>query len=603
MAWGVCAVKSAAMPTSSPSPAPPSGGHLRTVGVFGLLRLLGKSDRTMAWLVNDSRNGEDLFLVMPRAQPQNAVHAEQWAQMARRASRLNHPHLAKVVEVGSHDRWPYVAYASTGFTPLSDVLGRTPPAPSEAAQWVVDALQGLAFAHEAGVTHGDIQPFQLLQAENGQVACMGFEVACLAQPGLGNEADLAAQRVAATDDVLAMGLVLHRALAGTFALDEPDIGKAAQRLPPKGRDLIRLPWGTAQLIPEPLRVIANRATDRQERQRYRVARTLSRALEGWLQAEAGGDGPLALLLDRMQSAGTLPGSPGAAARAARLALMERERTNELAEVVMQDIALSFELLRVVNSAQVRGSQLAGGGAVLTVRRAIAMVGMEGVRRLALALRPWPGPMNEDGAAELERLIKAAKRAAQLAQSLRPPGYDAEVVALIALLQNLGRLVVQYHLPEEAQQIRRLMQPNSAAQGADREEPGMTQESAAYAVLGIDIEAVGLAVARQWGLDASVLPLVQRLPVATPVRQAETDDEILRAVASCANECIEALALPAAKVMPALAKAAQRYGRSLNITLRDLQEALHLVPATPAPTRPMPMGNEPRSGAAGSRGLA
>ncbi|HRC39439.1 MAG TPA: HDOD domain-containing protein, partial [Rubrivivax sp.] len=78
-------------------------------------------------------------------------------------------------------------------------------------------------------------------------------------------------------------------------------------------------------------------------------------------------GPLALLSDRLRTAGVLPSSPGAAARAARLALMERERTNDLAEVVLQDLALSFEMLRLVNSAQVRGAQIAGSGPVLTVR--------------------------------------------------------------------------------------------------------------------------------------------------------------------------------------------------------------------------------------------
>ena len=112
-------------------------------------------------------------------------------------------------------------------------------------------------------------------------------------------------------------------------------------------------------VPEVLRAISNRATDRQERQRYRSARGMARALEGWMQAEgAAGGGPLALLIDRLHSVGALPSSPGSAARAARLALMDRERTNELAEVVLQDLALAFELLRWVNSAQVRAA--AGG---------------------------------------------------------------------------------------------------------------------------------------------------------------------------------------------------------------------------------------------------
>jgi eukaryotic-like serine/threonine-protein kinase len=34
--------------------------------------------------------------------------------------------------------------------------------------------------------------------------------------------------------------------------------------------------------------------------------------------------------------------------------MESQRTFELAEVVLEDLALSFELLRLANTAQVRG---------------------------------------------------------------------------------------------------------------------------------------------------------------------------------------------------------------------------------------------------------
>ena len=67
--------------------------------------------------------------------------------------------------------------------------------------------------------------------------------------------------------------------------------------------------------------------------------------------------PTPLLLDRLRQIGDLPALPGAAARAARLALMERERTDEMAQVVLRDLALSFELLRSVNTAQVRGTQV------------------------------------------------------------------------------------------------------------------------------------------------------------------------------------------------------------------------------------------------------
>ena len=232
-----------------------------------------------------------------------------------------------------------------------------------------------------------------------------------------------------------------------------------------------------------------------------------RALEGWLQTDAdAAGGLLAQLSDRVHSAGVLPALPGGASRAARLALMERERTNELADVVLEDPALSFELLRLVNSAHVRGSQVSGAGPVLTVRRSIAMLGLDGVRRAALALREWPGPLNEAGAAELQRLIDRCKRAGRLALILRPPGYDGEVVYLITLMQSLGLLVVHYHFPDEALQIHRLMQPAPSPREGEPEEPGMSEESAAFAVLGVDIETIGIAVARHWGLDDAVVHL-------------------------------------------------------------------------------------------------
>jgi non-specific serine/threonine protein kinase len=448
------------------------------------------------------------------------------------------------------------------------------------ARWSVQLLDALAFAHEAGLAHRDIQAAMVSIDAAGRVCLMGLEVAgavaghaaAPADPGH-SVAGLQAQRRDAERDVLAFGLLLHRALTGQPALEQTDTAAAMALMPPLGREVVRLPWTTARPIPEPLRAIANRATDRQERNRYHSARTLARALEGWIQAEEATDsGPLALLIDRLRSIGALPSLPGAARRAARLALMERERTIELAEIVMQDPSLTFELLRAVNTAEVRGAMIAGGGPVLTMRRAIAMVGLDGVRRAALSLRDWPGPLGEGAAARLQSAIERAQRGARIAQLLRPPGYDAEVVYLVALLQCLGRLVTHYHFPEEAAQIERLMQPLAAEEEGQADEPGMSEESASLAVLGVDIDALGAAVARYWGLDESVLHMIRRFGPATAVRAIESDDDMLRATASCANEVVDALHLPARLTLSAMQRVAQRYARALDLTLRDLQLA-------------------------------
>jgi eukaryotic-like serine/threonine-protein kinase len=147
------------------------------------------------------------------------------------------------------------------------------------------------------------------------------------------------------------------------------------------------------------------------------------------------------------------------------------------------------------------------------------------------------------------------------------------VNLVTLMQNLGALVVHYHFADEARQIRRLMKPGPPLEPGGREEPGMTEQAASYAVIGADIDAIGTAVARHWGLDDSVLHMIRRLPTSTAVHTPETDDDMLRIVASCANETVEATDLPAAKLVPALTRVAQRYARTLDITVRDLQDAL------------------------------
>lgn len=563
--------------TSPETQTPQPAESQRWLGAFQLLELLGKSSRTMAWRVRDRRDGQDRLLVMPRTRPADAAALRLWLQGARSGARIDHPSLARAVEIGEAERWPYIAYAAAACEPLSARIGRAGQPALEMAPWAVQVLEGLAFAHEAGVAHHDLQAWMVLLEPGAPARLLGLGAAPQVQPTI--QQGLPAQRRAAELDLVALGLVMHHALTGRAALDRPDVNLAIERMAPLGREVVRLPWSAGQPIPEPLRAIVNRATERQERQRYHNARTLLRALEGWLRAEGEqGAGPLAQVLDRLRTVGLLPAMPGSAQRAARMALMDRERNDELADVVLQDTALTFEMIRLVNSAQVRGAMAVGSGPILTVRRAIDMLGLDGVRRAALSLRDWPGPLGARHAGELERLIERVRRAGRIAQWLRPAGYDGELVFLLAMLQNLGRLVVRYHFPEEAAQIDRLMQPMPAAREGDPDEPGMTEEAAYFAVIGVDAGSIAAAIGHLWGLDASVLFMIQRLPPGAPVRVHGSDSELLRMTASCANEVIEAVAGPAKSHLSALQRVAQRYGRALGVTVRDLQAVAQGQPA-------------------------
>jgi non-specific serine/threonine protein kinase len=289
-------------------------------------------------------------------------------------------------------------------------------------------------------------------------------------------------------------------------------------------------------------------------------------------------GPVGLLLDRLHSVGHLPALPGLATRVQRVTSIESQRTDEIAGHLLPDMALSFELLKTLSSARVQGTQIPGNGPVLTLRRIVALIGVDGVRTAANSLRAWPGVLDDARAGALRATIDKVRLAGHLAQALRPAGYDPEAVYLVTVLQNLGRLLLRYHFADEAEQIHQLMQPLPAVRSEGEiiapPQPGLDEEAAAYAVLGVDIEAFGSAAARQWGLGQEIAHMIHRLPIDAPVRKPDSDNELLRIVASAANEAVEALALPAPKATTALNEVVVRYARTLRLTTRVLDDALH-----------------------------
>ena len=585
-------VATAPSPAAAARPATPNRA-VRMLGRYQLLRLLGKSAQSMLWLALDTNGDIEVMVALPRVQPPDPDALGAWTARVGRTARLKHPRLARLLDVSDHERWPYAVYEREQFVTWGEKLTSKGLPGQELTAWSVQVLQGLAFAHEAGSAHRDLQPHSLLVDDAGNVKLLGLEIVdadSFAKSFVSTVPDVDGhqaamderrmQRLAAEIDVLAFGLVMHQVLAGNVPLDEPDVARVVGRLPPFGHEMVRLPWTVPRPIAEPLRAIVNRATDRQERQRYRSARTFERALEGWLEATSDQDaGPITLLLGRMRSVGLLPAMPGGAERAARLAMLEASHTHELSSVVLQDFALSFEMVRMVNFAQSQAGN-SGSGAVLAIHRAIAMVGLDGVRQAALSLRPWPGPLNDEAANALNALMGRVKRAGAVAPTRQPAGYDPEVVYLITALQNLGWLVVQYHFPDEAAQIRRLMQPVASQKAGEPDEQGMTSEGASFAVLGIDIDALGSAVMHHWGLDDGVQQMVRRAPPTGPIHTPTSDVDMLRLVASCANDVLDAVALPSRQAIPAVQRVAQRYGRALDITLKDIQDALQPPSAKP-----------------------
>jgi non-specific serine/threonine protein kinase len=253
----------------------------------------------------------------------------------------------------------------------------------------------------------------------------------------------------------------------------------------------------------------------------------------------------------------------------QVAHMGKQRIEAISDLIQEDPALSFELLKVVNSAQFGGRR---EQAVTSVRRAVDLLGTAGVRRAAGSLRAWPGPLAPAQAVALDRGLRQALLAGHLSQLLAPAGLDAEACLLVAQLQHLGRLLALYHFADEAVQIERLMVSLPDPQDPLRMMPGLSPDAAAMAVLGVSREALASAVARHWGLDDEIQDMMPPLPRAIVIHAPDGANGWLRLVASCANEVIDTSTLAAALQGRALAQVAARYSRALGLTVDSLRDA-------------------------------
>src|SRR5687768_15971639 len=129
---------------------------LRQAGPYQLLAPLGEGTTGTVYLAR--RAGIDrsfaLKLLPPFADPEAEARARREARIA---SRLNHPGIARVLEVEKHVDRLYVVMEHVPGPTLRERVDKGGPVSSvEAAGIVAEVADALEVAHRAGVVHRDV---------------------------------------------------------------------------------------------------------------------------------------------------------------------------------------------------------------------------------------------------------------------------------------------------------------------------------------------------------------------------------------------------------------------------------------------------------------
>lgn len=270
------------------------------------------------------------------------------------------------------------------------------------------------------------------------------------------------------------------------------------------------------------------------------------------------------LLRRMRFKSDFPALSASMSRVQALSSSETDSLHSLCDEILKDVALTQKLLRVVNTAHYRR---AGSDPISTVSRAVTLIGVGGVRNLALSLMLLDHMEDKVHAQQLKveflRTVMAGTLASELCHATRV----AEEAFLGALFRNLGRLLVAFYLPEDAEQIRLL-----TVESPDNPRPLPVLE-ASRQVLGVGHDQLGDHVGRSWGLPEGLLACMAPPSGPVPRRSLAARPERLWWLASLANDAAEAmLDHEPAELGPVFQALTRRYALALDLSATELNEA-------------------------------
>ena len=559
------------------------------LGRFELKRVLGEGAQATVWLGFDPRLEREVAVKLMRADAAaDPVAVSQWLQEARSVSRLTHPNIVPVFEADVHEQQPYLVFEYVQGPTLAQHLKARGALPApQAASMMLGVLDALQAAHSAGVVHRDLKPSNVLVDATGRTRVMDFGIAArlhdpgnldqiVGTPGYMSPEATRGGRPSATMDVFSAGLVLVEMLSGARLIQERDPYRAMHRV---ASEDLPLPEGLSSEVDDALRAVLARALERDPARRWPDAAAFRDALQLWLAPAAdearGGSGPghgdnsgtLEFLLRRMRHKSDFPALSESVARIQRVANGENESLASLSGEILKDVALTNKLLRLVNSAQFSSA----GGTISTVSRAVALVGFAGIRNMAMSLVLLEHMHDKAQANQLKEEFLRSLMAGMLAGELGAQARDSEEAFIGAMFQNLGRLLTEYYFAEEARQVRGIVAGTGPA-GA-----GIGEEAASVNVLGLSFEALGLGIAKVWGLPATLQGCMRKPRGEPPVREPQEAAERLRWLTFAANQITDTLLRSEpAQARVRVAEVATRYARTLGVDPARIEAAAEVA---------------------------
>jgi eukaryotic-like serine/threonine-protein kinase len=279
------------------------------VGHYQIVGFLGAGGMGEVYRARDTRLDRDVALKMvPAALGADSDRLRRFAQEARTMSRLNHPNIVAIFDVGEHEGRPFIVSELLEGETLRALLEREPQlAVRRAVEFAIQIARALAAAHEKAIVHRDLKPANVFVARDGHLKLLDFGLAKLVHPEWDDQSDpnrtisavslpgtvlgstgymspeqVEARPLDGRSDIFSLGVVMYEMLAGRRAFNgvsTPSVLSAILRDEPAGLASVRHDVSPA------LSAIVRRCLEKQPGDRFQSARDLAFSLEEVVRIE------------------------------------------------------------------------------------------------------------------------------------------------------------------------------------------------------------------------------------------------------------------------------------------------------------------------------